>query len=289
MFLATNDTTEPNIFDFGNTIFEDGLLTSLIVITVLALIFYLCYTFINRFMQKRELVNAKSIANITRGILIMIWVLIVFSRFVMFAPIAKGILASSSIIALIVGIAAQDTLGNLFSGIMVIISKPFVVGDLIKINQDQLIGYVEQITLRHTIIRTYENNRIIIPNNAINQAVVENANFVTSVKSNYFEVVVTFDSDIDVAVQLMKEVCLQHPKFIDNRSHAEIQANISPVNISCTRFADTGMVLRAEVFSEDSISGFHILSDLRFALKKEFDAHGVQFAYNHTFTNPKEK
>ncbi|OCN06229.1 hypothetical protein A4S06_00500 [Erysipelotrichaceae bacterium MTC7] len=289
MLLTTTELTETSIFEFGDNILVDGLLPSLIVLLVFGLIFYFGYATINRFMKRKGLINAKSISNIVRGILIIVWIIILLSRFVIFAGVAKGILASSSIIALVVGIAAQDTLGNLFSGIMVIIARPFMVGDLIKLNQDQLIGYVEQITLRHTIIRTYENNRIIVPNNWINQAVIENANYVTSVKSNYFEVTVTYTSDVDKAVNIMQQVCMAHPDFIDNRSHAEVQANIPPIVIRCTNFKDTGMVLRAEIFSEDSISGFHMLSDLRFQLKQAFDANGIQFAYNHTYVDPKEK
>jgi len=70
-------------------------------------------------------------------------------------------LAGAGILAVAVGFASQAALSNIISGVFVVIFKPFRVGDRLKINE--LTGVVEDITLRHTVIRDLENKRIIIP------------------------------------------------------------------------------------------------------------------------------
>lgn len=269
---------------FGDNVLIDGLFGSTIVIASFALFFYICFVFVKRFMKTRHLDNQKSILNIVRGLFWIILVLIILSRFHIFSSIAQGIIASSGIIALIAGIAAQDTIGNLLSGIMVVASKPFIVGDLIKINGEQLIGFVEEITLRHTIIRTYENNRIIVPNNQINQATIENATLIDSTKGNYFLVPVSYNSDIDLATKIIEEECTAHPDFVDTRTPLEISTGVKPVIVRCVEFSQYAMMLRCTVNSENSFKGFEMLSDLRFSIKKRFDKEGIEIPYNQAFT-----
>ena len=71
----------------------------------------------------------------------------------------------TSVAGVVFGLAAQDTLGNVFSGISMTLgsSRPFSIGDRIQIGDSEP-GYVEDITLRHVEIRTYFNERIYIPN-----------------------------------------------------------------------------------------------------------------------------
>jgi len=268
---------------FGENIFIDGFIGSLLVIGIFALLFYIFFTFMKRFMKSKHLDNQKSILNIIRGILWIILILIILSRFHIFSNIAQGIIASSGIFALIAGIAAQDTIGNLLSGIMVVASKPFIVGDLIKINGEQLIGFVEEITLRHTIIRTYENNRIIVPNNQINQATIENATLIDSTKGNYFLIPVSYNSNIDLAIKIIEEECTAHPDFIDTRTPEEIKNNIPAIIVRCVEFSQYAMMLRCTVNSKNSFKGFEMLSDLRLSIKKRFDQEGIEIPFNQAF------
>ena len=268
---------------FGNTILVDGFVASMLVILIFSSLFYIFFKFMERFMKSKHLDNQKSIANIIRGVLWIILILIIVSRFHIFSSIAQGIIASSGIIALIAGIAAQDTIGNLLSGIMVVASKPFIVGDLIKINGEQLIGFVEEITLRHTIICTYENNRIIVPNNQINQATIENATLVDSTKGNYFIIPIAYNSNIALATKIIEEECIAHPDFVDTRTPLEIANDTKAVTVRCIDFSQYALMLRCIVNSENSFKGFEMLSDLRFSIKKRFDEEGIEIPYNRTF------
>ena len=88
--------------------------------------------------------------------------------------LGTAILASSGIAAVVIGLAAQQTLGNVFSGISISASKPFEVGEYIEILDvtPPLMGVVKDIGLRHTTIIDATNKSIVIPNSVIDKNIV---------------------------------------------------------------------------------------------------------------------
>ena len=87
--------------------------------------------------------------------------------------VAHTLLAGAGVAALVAGLASQQALSNITSGLFLIIFKPFRIHDRIKF-QDEYSGTVEDITLRHTVIRDFDNNRIIVPNSVISNQVIIN-------------------------------------------------------------------------------------------------------------------
>lgn len=83
-----------------------------------------------------------------------------------------AVLTSSAIFSLILGLALQDTLGNLFSGVALQIDKPFEIGDWLEIIQghDRIIGQVQEITWRATYLLGFGDETILIPNRTIAQS-----------------------------------------------------------------------------------------------------------------------
>lgn len=84
----------------------------------------------------------------------------------------SGILTSSAIVSVIIGLALQDTLANIIAGIVLHIEKPFKIGDWIKIGQQE--GEVVEISWRATRLRTMDGNYIVIPNTNISKDIVLN-------------------------------------------------------------------------------------------------------------------
>ena len=80
---------------------------------------------------------------------------------------AVSLFAGAGVMALIIGFASQKAFSNIISGIFIAIFHPFRVGDIIKFSDK--IGVVEDINLRHTVIRNFENKRYIIPNSIISE------------------------------------------------------------------------------------------------------------------------
>lgn len=91
--------------------------------------------------------------------------------------IAFSLLASTGVLTLVIGFASQQAFSNIISGLFLGIFKPFVIGNYVKLVKYGIEGRVEDITLRHTIIKTAANKHLMIPNSVMNAEIIENANW----------------------------------------------------------------------------------------------------------------
>ena len=80
------------------------------------------------------------------------------------ADAAKAVLASSAVLGLVLGFAAKSTLANFVAGVMIAINQPIRLGDQVSVDSAE--GIVEDIGLSYTRLRTTDNRRILIPNEA---------------------------------------------------------------------------------------------------------------------------
>lgn len=180
---------------------------SIVIVNIVSVIVSIgIYKGIRKVLYKKDVTNKASFARLIKYVLVFINSMIFLGQFEQTKPIMSYLAASSGVVALVLGVAAKDAFGNLCSGLMILTFKPFVEGDLIKVNQGELIGYVESIRFRHTIIRTYESNRIIVPNSTLNSATIENAFFQDARKNNYLEIEVSYGTDIDLAIDILKSL-----------------------------------------------------------------------------------
>ncbi len=129
--------------------------------------------------------------------------------------LATALLAGAGIAGLAIGFAAKDSLSNFTSGIFIAIFQPFRVGDYVDFKGDY--GQVEDLTLRHTIIRTWDNRRIIVPNNTMSTDSIIN----WSIKEPEITWTIDFKikniSDIDKARSIIIQEASRHPKVMSNK------------------------------------------------------------------------
>jgi len=204
-----------------------------------------------------------------------------FNQFTAFTDIIRALAASTGVITLALGLAAQDAVGNFVNGMMIATFHPFKIGDLIKVTDYNITGYVVDISLRHTIIKTFENTEIIIPNSIMNKAILENVSSVDNRKANFLELDISYESDIDLAMQIIAEEVMAHPAFKDTRTASEIARGIPAVTTRLVDFLDSSMHLKTTIYSTDNAEGYAMLSDLRISIKRRFDKEGIEIPYPH--------
>ncbi|MDO4173891.1 MAG: mechanosensitive ion channel family protein [Eubacteriales bacterium] len=189
-----------------------------------------------------------------------------------------ALLASGGIVAVIVGFAAQDTLGNVAGGVMILFFKPFVIGDFVR--YDDVTGTIEEITLRHTVIRTPANKRIIIPNGTINGGILENAHYGDKKVCEFFDVGITYESDMEKAIAVLRDEVMKQPLHLDVRTTEA--ALIDPeVKVEVVELADSAVVLRAWLWAADQNNASALKFSLNRSVKNRFDKEGIEFAYPH--------
>ena len=237
---------------------------SIVIVTIVSVIVSIgIYKGIRKVLYKKDVTNKASFARLIKYVLVFINGMIFLGQFEQTKPIMSYLAASSGVVALVLGVAAKDAFGNLCSGLMILTFKPFVEGDLIKVNQSELIGYVESIRFRHTNIRTYESNRIIVPNSTLNSATIENAFFQDARKNNYLEIEVSYGTDIDLAIDILKSLVEKTMEEYDIESE-------TPIEVKVINFSATGIDLRVVVPSKTSLDGFDMLAKIRYELVKEY-------------------
>ena len=178
----------------------------------------------------------------------------------------------------IAGFAAQQAFSNIVSGMFIVIFKPFRVGDQIKVG-DKYYGIVEDITLRHTIINNFENRKVIIPNALISAETVINDSIIDEKICMHIEIGISYDSDIDKAMQIVREVAMAHPAVIDNRTSTEKEKGEPQVVVRLSRFGDHYMNIKAFVWTEDPYNMWQVQSDLNVSIKKRFDEAGIEIPF----------
>jgi small conductance mechanosensitive channel len=192
---------------------------------------------------------------------------------------AVTLFASAGIFAAFIGLASQKAFANLVSGTFIVIFKPFRVGDVIEVEGH--LGVVKDITLRHTRILNYENRSIIIPNAHIDTAIIRNSSFPENKVCRYVEFTISYESDVEKAMQIVQEEALKHPFCIDQRTEEEKRKGTPQVRLRVLRINEQGVTIRANVWCKDADDAYDLHCDMNLTVKKRFAAEGIEIPYPH--------
>ena len=186
--------------------------------------------------------------------------------------------AGAGVAAAIILLASQQAFSNIINGIFIIIFKPFRVGDVIKVGTLR-IGKIEDITLRHTVIRDFENRRIIIPNTIIGSETLINSSIKDELICNFVEFGISYDSDVNKAIEIIRDEATKHPNYMDNRTREEKKKDIHPVLMKVIGFGDSSVNIRAFIWTKDHTLGFILKCDLFKSVKERFDKEGIEIPF----------
>ena len=199
--------------------------------------------------------------------------------------VSVSLLAGAGIFAAVLGFASQQAFSNIISGVFVVLSRPFRVGDVIRIGQGSgpvdFVGTVEDITLRHTVIRDFENRRIIIPNSTVNMETIVNNNIIDDKVRRNINISISYESSIDKAMEIIRDEAMKHPHCIDNRNADQKERNEPIVDIRVIELSDFAVKLRAYVWARNFDDAFDMHTDLNKSIKERFEKEGIEIPYPH--------
>ena len=203
--------------------------------------------------------------------------------------LGAALFAGAGVLAAIIGFASQKAFSNVIGGLFILIFKPFRVGDVIEISSGAF-GTVEEITLRHTVIKDYEFRRVIIPNHRISDDTIVNSSIVDEKIRKYIDFDISYESSIDKAFEIIKQEISQHPLNIDNRSRKEIEEGAEVIETRVIELGDYSVKIRAFAWTRNFLDAFHLTCDVLKSTKESFDANGIEIPYPHrTIINKQSK
>ncbi len=202
----------------------------------------------------------------------VVWVAAVAIAFTMagYGAFLSAFAVFGGAIALAIGFAAQDLLGNFVAGIFILKDKPFEVGDWIEWSGNS--GRVEDIDLRVSRIRTFDNERITVPNGDLaNDAVTNPVAYETLRQKFVFGI--GYDDDIERATDIIVEKAAAHEDILDDPG----------VSVRLVELGDSAVGLQSRWWIEDPDRGdfVRVRSEYVTAVKEAFDEAGIDLPYVH--------
>ena len=191
------------------------------------------------------------------ALIILIGVAIAAFSFDPVRRVATGILASSAVLGLVVGFAARATLANAIAGVLLAITQPIRIGDLVTF--DEKTGEVEDVRLSYTYIRLDDGHRLIVPNEQLAQSSIENHTISDPRVQVEVSVWLPPDADLDRALELVADE--------DNG----VSASVAEVD-------KEGVRLSATVWAETSAERGKAAAELRQRWLRELREHGLSSA-----------
>ena len=180
----------------------------------------------------------------------------------------SSLLAGLGIGGLAVGLAAQDTIANVFGAVMIFIDRPFKVGDAVSLEGYE--GAVESIGLRSTRIRTWDGTLVTIPNRTVAAANINNL-AARPMRRTTFTIGLVYDTPtekLEQALEILREVMRTHPSTGQYRAYFNQFGDFS-LNILVQhwcKFMDYEAYLKA-------------IEEINLEIKRRFEAAGLEFAF----------
>ena len=253
------------------------------VATVLAIILRkILSIFISKYAErlKTDPTNFSFIKNSIGFIIYNSAIIFIFYKIPYLKSLGTALFAGVSIVAIAIGFASQKAFSNIVSGIFILVSKPFKISDVLEFPNGKM-GSVEEITLRHTIIKDFENKRIIIPNSIIDNETIINNHIQDEKIRKHIVFSISYDSDINKAMAIIKDEALKHSLIIDNRSKSEIKGNAPIVITRVISLSDFSIDIKAYVWVKNFDDAFILNCDLLKSVKERFDKEGIEIPFPH--------
>ena len=227
---------------------------------------------------KADPTNFSFLKNSVSILIYTIAIIFIFLKIPYLRTLGTALFAGAGIIAMVIGFASQKAFSNIISGIFILIFKPFRVNDTIEfLNSTK--GVVEEITLRHTIIRNYENRRVIIPNGIISDDTIINSNIIDQKIRMHIVFSISYDSSIEKATSIIREESIKHNSFFDNRSEDDKLNNIPAVNVRLIELADFAIKLKAYVWVTNNDDAYALKCDVLRSVFDRFKKEGIEVPF----------
>lgn len=227
--------------------------------------------------RKTGKISYNFLNTLIKGFIILVMIFKIGNLSQTFQSMAGSILMSSSLIVAVLAFAFQKSLEDLIAGFMISVFRPFEVGDRINFVNMKIVGYIEDISLRHTTIRTFTNSRLIVPNSVMNKEVLENSHIVDPISGGFLDITIAYTADIDRAMEIIVE-CVESDKDVLDIRPIDERVGSHFTTVFINELSEYGVNLRVTIWTANVDLNFETVSRLRKEIVKRFVAEGIEIA-----------
>ncbi|MCK9603546.1 MAG: mechanosensitive ion channel family protein [Candidatus Omnitrophica bacterium] len=264
---------------FGSSI-NSTLISKIISIAVIFLLAQLAVKIFSNTLKRGQRLAAKKLKDplgeissletrfdITRRIIIVgiysFALMLILLQFEAVRSIGVGLLASAGLASVVLGLAAQNTLSNIIAGISISFSQPVRLRDAVIFKNE--FGVIEEISLMHSTILTWDNRRIIVPNSVMASEVIENWTIKDSTLIGTVMFYADYACDVDRVRIWVKDIVASSSNTTSERMCA----------VQVVDFTERAMVLRILVKGPNPGKTWDLRCEVRESLIKKFKESGL--------------
>ena len=277
--LAAEAGTEPNGGLIGSFLKDLGIpyanaigsgVTFVLVFLVLFFLGrWLLFPFVDRMLDRRNLdIHAKRpLERLFAGVFFFSAVAVAFG-IAGYGSFLQSLATIAAAGTLAVGFAMQDVIKNFVAGVFIYTDRPFRIGDWIE--WDQYGGEVEDISLRVTRVRTFDNELLTVPNSQLTDNVIKNPVEADRLRITFL-FGIGYDDDIDEATEIIVDEARKHDLIMDDPAPS----------VRLTELGDSAVGLQSRIWIEDPkrTDFVRVKSEYVKAVKERFDESGIDLPY----------
>ena len=250
--------------------------TKILILLAVAVLAYLLIGFLKNHPRFRSSLHSRYLLQLVRLVVILLCIAEMFEALNPELDIKSILIGGSALVVAILGFAAQTAISDIICGLLISIHKPFEIGDRIIV-EGQNPGIVEDITLRHTVIRIYDNQRIIVPNSDLNSKIVTNTSYrMKDRRGIHLSFSVSYDTDIQKAMDVIRD-CVEESPYTLSVETDGIREDSGPVYF--LKYADSALILETTIWVAWETSGYKATTDVNTRVLNAFRLHGIEIPY----------
>ena len=225
------------------------LITSILI----AIAIFLSVDFLfKKIIQKHDNITNRIMRKIARVSIIVITIIAILDRFEILGDMTKTFLTNSALLVAVLGFLLQNTLKNILAGALLLSSETFKINQRIRLPEKDIPGTIETIHMSHTIIHLSTNERAIVPNSLLNNAIIVNNDLTDSTTIYPLVITINLNKDLLKAKQIVHDVIQGNTNVLNKDSYT----------IVTTLTKDT-VELKTLIKTKDLDTSFKTLSELR--------------------------
>jgi small-conductance mechanosensitive channel len=239
------------------------------------IIFLLLIGYISKIIRKalqdevlpRTRLDIGARASLVNVVVYSLWILAIYTGINILGINLSSLAFMAGALGIGIGFGLQNIVNNFISGIILLFDPSIQVGDMVQIGEDW--GTVNRINIRTTIVQTFDNAALIIPNSQMLSNRVTNWSYKDPKVRRQVDVGVAYGSDVQLVRKVLLEIIHDMPEMMDDPAP----------RVDFSDFADSALIFRIRFWINSPEFWLTAPTELRFRIDEEFKKHGIEIAF----------
>ncbi len=261
-----------------NGFFPYMLIAGIMIVLVTSLVMIVVRHFFRKLRQNSRAIHLLFFERLVQVLIVIVAIFVFVFGYIGTATLWHALFGSTVVVGGIVGIAGQDVIRDILGGLMLSLYKPFDVGDRIYLSDIPKSVVVEDITMRHVVLRARDGMHFIVPNSEINKRTITHSNYDHGNRATYLQIPVAYGADLRKAAELIRQAVKECPYTCPNNwRNKDLDGYGDAYLVS---IGDSAMMMETTIWSEPATDNDLAVSEAYQGIIRSFAKNGIEIPYD---------